>query len=141
MSRNQGRPRKNNVLVSFNMPATTLSTLKSERPNLLKPNSTEFRHGALGSYLESLIWKDLRGAKYEAKGKVISDGLAGGQQESPTDSGTISGRTLHQGGIIESRDEFAEGGISSAGGSSQSTSIEKRSGPGSIDIENHPWRR
>lgn len=60
MANTRGRPRKDNVHVHLHLPMDLIQALKRQRPTLLKPDSQDFRHGALAAHVTSLLWKDLR---------------------------------------------------------------------------------
>lgn len=65
----RGRPKRHTMEIHARLPVLLVAEIKTQHPELLKPDgSGDFAHGALGKWLESVLWKELRGkAKFQGK--------------------------------------------------------------------------
>ena len=60
----RGRPRKQTLAVGLRLPYTLISAIKTNHPELLKRDgSNEFAHGKFSGYIESILWRQVRGTQ------------------------------------------------------------------------------
>jgi len=118
-NRARGRPTRNTAALNVRVSNAVLSELRSCRPDLLKPGSTQFRHGALGSWLENILWKELRGKPKYAAGQAISRSLGGEQPGETVPGGSFSGSSFSSYEPLGRWGSATENGLGSTGASSE----------------------
>lgn len=57
----RGRPKTHKDSFKLRLSLRLISEIKTRHPELLKPGTTDFAYGKLTSWLESILWRELRG--------------------------------------------------------------------------------
>lgn len=135
MTRNRGRPQKNTTSVHIHLSTLLIAEIKTKHPTLLKPGTTEFRHGALASWIENVLWKELRSGNTHVQSQIIGRGQprqsVGPSEPRPDIGRSTPGEKLPTGGAKLSGDVDAGGELGSLESSDRAVKREDRSDYGS----------
>lgn len=66
MTGSRGRPATGKIALKVRLTPQLVAELKTKHPELLKPFTSEWRHGAVSAYFERLLWKELRRRPHES---------------------------------------------------------------------------
>lgn len=126
-TRNRGRPQKNSISVHLHLPVLLISEIKTRYPHLMKPNSTDFRHGVLSGLVEQVLWHHLRSTPNRVQSQIVGRSETGGQPSEGTDraglSRDIPRAELSSGRAVAGGNESTGGIMGSPEGSSESAKL------------------
>lgn len=114
-ARSRGRPRLNKIPVQVQLSPELVSALKTSKPELLKPGTTNFRHGALSTWVEALLWTELRKPKYATQilGNSQSGRVDGGRETLESSRG-FPGQSVRAPTAFSRGDSDPSGSVGSA---------------------------